>query len=360
MSTNQVDNKTLLPGHEYSEKDEDEVAHKIVKLLKDQMVRLYAKNNTKQLRQIHPKMNGCVKAEFIINSDLPEELKVGIFKEAKSFPAWIRFSNGDTKQLPDWKKDIRGFAIKIMNVPGEKIVESKENIGNHDFILMNTKNFVSRKVKQFYRILKVVTIPYKFGTFFPKLFSILASLPILVRAAGAKIKSNHPFEIYYFSTVPYRFGDNSKAVKYAVIPSEKNKLVYTDKINKDFLRANMAATLLKNEIEYDFFIQFQTDPVKMPIEDPTIVWDSPFIKMATIRIPTQVFDTPERQEFGDNLSFNAWHALPEHQPLGNFNRARKIIYQEMYVFRHQHNKIKDVEPEAQQDFFNDTNINSHG
>ena len=122
----------------------------------------------------------------------------------------------------------------------------------------------------------------------------------------------------------------------------------------------MAATLLKHEIVYDFLIQFQTDPVKMPIEDPTVIWDSPFIKMATIRIPTQVFDLPKRMEFGDNLSFNSWHVLPEHRPLGNFNRVRKIIYTEMYAFRHKHNKLTDVEPEAGPDFFNDTNINEHG
>jgi len=360
MNTNPAKNKTVLPGHEYPEKDEDKFAGKIVTLLQNQMLRLYEKNNEKQLRQIHPKMNGCVKAEFIIEKDLPEDLKVGLFKEARSFPAWIRFSNGDTKPLADWKKDIRGFAIKIMNVPGEKIVESKKDGGNHDFILMNTKNFVSKKVRHFYRILKVVTVPYKPGTFFPKLISVLGSIPILVRATKAKIKSNHPFEVLYFSTVPFRFGDETKAVKYAVIPSEKNQLVYTDKTNKNFLRANMVATLLKHEILYDFFIQFQTDPIKMPIEDPTIVWDSPFIKMATIRIPTQAIDTPERNDFGDNLSFNSWHALPEHRPLGNFNRARKIIYGEMYGFRHKHNNLPDVEPEAKQDFFNDTNINLHG
>ena len=321
------------------------------------MLRLYEKNNRKQLRQIHPKMNGCVKAEFIIEKKLPEDCKVGLFKEAISYPAWIRFSNGDTKPLPDWKKDIRGFAIKIMNVPGDKIVKSNQDCGNHDFILMNTKNFVSKKVKHFYRILHVVTVPYKPGTFFPKLFSIIRSVPILVRATKAKVKCDHPFSVSYFSTVPYRFGDKSRAVKYAAIPSEKNNLIYTDTINKDFLRANMAATLLKNEIIYDFFVQFQTDPLKMPIEDPTVVWDSPFIKVATIRIPTQTFDKPEQNDFGDNLSFNSWHALPEHRPLGNFNRVRKKIYEEMYEFRHKHNHLKDVEPEANADFFNDTNIN---
>lgn len=355
MNTEQA-NEILLPGREYPREDEEKVAHQIVKLLQDQMVRMYDKNKKKQLRQIHPKINGCVKAEFIIEKNLPQELKVGLFKEERSFPAWIRFSNGNTKPLNDNKKDIRGFAIKIMNVPGEKIIESKPNVGNQDFILMNTKSFVSKSVNEFLSILKVVTVPYKPGSFFPKLFNVIKCFSILVRATKAKIKCNHPFELNYYSTVPFRFGDETRAVKYAVIPSEKNDLKYTDKKNKDFLRLNMNATLLKHEIIYNFFVQFQTDAKKMPVEDPTVEWNSPFIKMATVRIPTQIFDTSEQNEFGDNLSFNSWHTLPEHRPLGNFNRVRKIIYTEMSAFRHQHNHIKEVEPQADNDFFNNTNL----
>jgi catalase len=349
-------NKKKLPGQEYPEKNEEEITLRIIALLKDQMSRFYS-DKQKQARQIHPKMNGCVKAEFIVRKDLPEELRVGLFKDERSFPAWVRFSNGNTKPLPDQKKDIRGFAIKIMNVPGEKIVESKKDGGNQDFIMMNTKNFVSKKLGHFYRILQVVTIPLSGSNFFQKVFKAFTHASILIRAAKATIKCNHPFEMYYFSTVPYRFGDEDKAVKYAVLPAEKNQLEFTDKKNKDFLRANMAATLSKHEIWYDFFIQFQTDADKMPIEDSTIVWNSPFIKVADIRIPKQNFDTPAQNEFGDNLSYNTWHTLPEHKPLGNFNRARRRIYKEMYEFRHEHNKIIDKEPVADENFFNDTNIN---
>jgi catalase len=359
MKAKQANDKILLPGQECLEKNEEKIAEKIVKLLQDQMLRMYP-TKKKQLRQIHPKMNGCVRAEFIIEKNLPEALRVGLFKQERSFPAWVRFSNGDTKPLPDQKKDIRGIAIKIMNVPGEKLVESKINGGNHDFILMNTKNFVSRKVKQFYKILQVVTTPSHAKNLLPKLFKLFASIPIIARAAKAKINTNHPFEVNYFSTVPYRFGSETTAVKYAAIPSEKNQLEYTDKKSHDFLRANMVATLLKHDITYDFFIQFQEDPVKMPIEDPTVVWNSPLVKVAAIRIPKQIFDTPDQNDFGDNLSFNPWHALPEHRPLGNFNRVRKKIYEEMYAFRHKHNHLKDVEPEANVDFFKNINILQHG
>jgi hypothetical protein len=362
MNANQSAKEALLPGREYPTKDEEKVAADIVKLLQDEMLRMYPFPTTgkKQLRQIHPKMNGCVKAEFIIEPNLPAELKVGLFKEPKSFPAWVRLSNGRTKPLPDTKKDIRGFAIKIMNVPGKKLDDSDPDIGSHDFILMNTKNFVAGDVKQFAKILKVVTTPTKPSNILPKMGIVFSSIPVLRRAGKAKIKINHPCEIPYFSTVPFRFGDETKAVKYGAFPSEKNQSEYPDTSGEDLLRVNLAATLKKNEIVYDFKIQFQTDPVKMPIEDPTVEWDSEYIKLATIRIPTQVFDTPERNELGDNLSFNSWHCIAEHRPLGNFNRVRKIIYEAMYGFRHQQNNIKDEEPVAGPDFFNDTNINRNG
>ena len=198
MNSKQENNQTLLIGQEYPEKNEEKTAAKIVKLLEDQMDRVY-KKNAKQLRQIHPKMNGFVKAEFIVEKGLSQEYKVGLFKEERAYPAWIRFSNGDTKPLADWKKDIRGFAIKIMDVPGDKIVQSKTDGGNNDFVCINTKNFVSRDVKHFHKILKVVTTPLTLANFFPKIFSLVSCLPILSRAGKAKIKCNHPFEVSYFS-----------------------------------------------------------------------------------------------------------------------------------------------------------------
>jgi hypothetical protein len=354
MSNNDSKEKLLI-GKEYPEPGEEIIAGKIVELLKLQMLRL--DKNKKMERQIHPKMNGCVKAEFIIEKNLPDELKVGVFKEATSFPAWIRFSNGNTKPVPDYKKDIRGFAIKIMNVPGEKIPLEAGPAINQDFILMNTKSFVAKNVNDFFHVLQVVTMKPFQGPALKKIPYILKNVSVFLHAAKSKVKCNHPFELGYFSTVPYRFGDETRAVKYGVFPSKNNDLSCNqNNRDPDFLRLRMQETLLKNEITYEFCVQFQTDAEKMPIENPTIPWTSPFHKLATIRIPTQIFDTPEQREFGENLSFNVWHALPEHRPIGNFNRARKIIYQKMYAFRHDQNNVEPIEPHAENDFFNTTNL----
>ena len=67
----------------------------------------------------------------------------------------------------------------------------------------------------------------------------------------------------------------------------------------------------------------------MPVEDPTVEWKSPFIKVATLKLPSQTIDSPEQLEFCENLSFNPWHSLPEHEPLGGINRPRKQVYQEL-------------------------------
>ncbi len=50
------------------------------------------------LRQIHSKSHGLLSGEFIIEPNLPEDLKVGLFKTPQTYPVWIRFSNGGAPQ----------------------------------------------------------------------------------------------------------------------------------------------------------------------------------------------------------------------------------------------------------------------
>jgi hypothetical protein len=355
MQTASATEQKLELGKEYPSENEMGLVSDIVKLLKDQMLRLYPPGKEIQKRQVHAKISGLVKAEFIV-PELPQHLKVGLFKEAKTYPAWIRFSNGETHVSHDSKKDFRGFAIKIMNVPGKKLDLNHPEITSHDFILLNNKAFISNDIKQFIKVLYVLTTPHKISSWPRKFGIVISSIPLIKRVGKAKTKIKHPAEIPYFSTTPYRFGDESKAVKYAVMPSPENKLLYPDVKSKDFLGVNFAATIKENPLVYDFYIQFQTDPVKMPVEDPTVEWTSEFIKVATIRIPKQIIDTNERKTIGENLSYNIWHCLAEHRPIGIFNRLRKFIYEEMYSFRHKYNNVADKEPEARDDFFNDTNM----
>jgi hypothetical protein len=115
----------------------------------------------------------------------------------------------------------------------------------------------------------------------------------------------------------------------------------------DYLTEAMVRTLNTEDVEFDFMVQFQTDPARMPIEDPSIAWkesESPFIKVATVHIPKQEFASPAQMEFGDNLSFTPWHSLPEHRPLGGIQRARRTVYQTISKLRHNLNNAPRKEP----------------
>jgi hypothetical protein len=107
------------------------------------------------------------------------------------------------------------------------------------------------------------------------------------------------------------------------------------------------------EARFDFMVQAQTDPYKMPLEDPSVVWDeelSPFRRVASLRIPEQSFDSAAQMTFCENLSFTPWHSLLEHRPLGGLNRARKVVYQALSKLRHQRNDAPRQEPKADESF----------
>ncbi len=341
----------VMIGREYPDPNENDIIAEMIKLTTAQMEELYPRPQA--LRQVHAKMHGCVKAEFIIEKDLPEDLRVGIFKDAICFPAWVRFSNGVTQIQHDKKRDTRGIAIKLMNVPGEKLLETQMGAQTQDLVLASSPVFFAEGLAAFSGLLKASVSKNKLMV---PLFFITHPRMALRAITKLLINCKHPFVIPYFSGTPYQFGDESRAVKYHLQPSANNKLEYTDEKDPDYLHNNMAATLDKTDIYFDFFIQFQTDAVRMPIENATVAWDSPFIKVATLRIPAQKFTCPTEDHFGDNLTYNIWHALPEHRPLGSFNRGRKFIYQELYKFRTARNGAMPVEPVAGPDFLAPENL----
>jgi hypothetical protein len=100
-------------------------------------------------------------------------------------------------------------------------------------------------------------------------------------------------------------------------------------------------------------VQFQTDPVRMPVENPSVEWDervSPFIPVARIRIPPQRFESEQQMAYAEQLSFTPWHALPEHRPMGGVNRIRKVVYERISTLRHEANGIPRREPAGFEEF----------
>lgn len=291
-------------------------------------------------RSAHAKMHGVVKAEFIVEPDLPPELRIGVFREPKAFQAWVRYSNQDGVINPDKKGDIRGMAIKLMGVPGDKLLQQEMHEQTQDFILCSTPNFFTRDAQEFNDLMKGLT-----GGLFAKLLFFITHLRVLFITFKAMKKVANPLQIRYWSSVPYLLG--SKAVKYSATPQGAATDTIPDNPADDFLRRAMRAQLDKAGANFDFAVQFQTNADKMPIEDSRVEWNeavSPFRKVATVKIFPQQFDDGKQNEFGENLSYSPWHSLPEHRPLGGINRARKVVYENVSQFRHQLNQAPRREP----------------
>lgn len=293
-------------------------------------------------RDTHSHMYGIVKAEFTVEPHLPEELAIGVFKEAKTYQAWVRFSGQDNKIQPDIKSDIRCMAIKLMGLEGNKLNEPDQASHTHDFVLMNPPMFVSKNPQEFLSFFSAVQ-----GSLFHQLFFFVTHPRMTFNLLKAFIKIANPLQVRYFSTTPYLFGKN--AVKYSAIPHIDIADPLPDNPPDRFLRTAMKKHLKNKDATFDFCVQLQTNEVDMPIENPTKVWSeelSPFRKVATIRILQQDFDTPSNDYLGEHISYNPWRALPEHRPLGGINRTRKVAYELISKFRHEYNHVERKEPDS--------------
>jgi hypothetical protein len=293
----------------------------------------------------HMKNHGCVRAEFVVEPDLPDSLRHGVFSSPRAFPAYIRYSNG--KGYDDRRADAHGMAIKLVGVLGEKLLEDERDAPTQDFVLIDHPVFFIKDVadyvpfmEDFRRLRSPGLTPGKIIAGI-KLFLSPDYRWRLLRATGSK-KPDSPLRIQYWSTTPSRLGPS--AVKYTGRPELAGAPTVPAFDSPDKLRLAMADHLRAGEARYDFLVQVQTDPSAMPVEDPTIDWGAPWQKLATIRIPPQSFDSPEQMAFCENLSFTPWHSLPEHRPLGGINRARKAVYQAISKQRHELNHTPRREP----------------
>ena len=327
---------------EYPPPGEQEHIDSFIEGLRDKMEADYA--GKRVLRDAHPKIHGCVRGEFQVLPGLAADLGIGLFSQPATYPAWIRFSNQNNEVSPDAKPDIRGVALKLMGVPGEKLIESDPGCTTHDFILISDSRFVTKDVAEFDGLVKGLRGGMrKLGWYF-------LTHPRVLRNLMSSLKTfTNPLSIRYFSVAPYLLG--RRAVKYSLIPrvtdATADESHVPDHPADDYLKQAMVKQLATGDAVFDFAVQFQTDPYHMPIEDPGVAWDeldSPFVNVATLTIPSQVFDTKERALFGDNLSFNPWRCLAEHKPIGGISRARRQVYQALSKFRHEKNQTPQAEP----------------
>ena len=329
---------------EVREPHEDERTEAILRATKGKLLKDYPEASTPQMpRDAHQKMHGCMKGTLEVASDLDEAYHVGVFAVGvKTRPVIARLSNSDAKPKPDSTPDARGFAIKMLDVDGDKVILDETHAKTHDFMFINAPTFFVRSLEEYVGVLRAIedgdvataawfaTHPHARERLF----------------AAFDDRIENPVTHTYFSATPYNFG--GVPAKYRLRPCTPSAAPVPPKNpSPTYLRDAMATTVSTSEVCYHFAVQRQVDAIAQPVEDPTVEWDetaAPFVTVATLRFAAQDLQTPGRADACRKLSFTPWHALPEHRPLGAVNRARLRVYELISRFRNRHNGEPHVEP----------------
>lgn len=343
----ETQSEVIAPG-------EDDATTRILNLIQLTLQNDHRAQGGPMTRDAHAKHHGCVRGEFRVNPSLAPELRAGVFATpGASFPAWVRYSNGAGKAQADAKGDGRGMAIKLLRVPGEKLLDSERDAQTQDFLMINHPVFFVRNVEDYIDFTNASAAGNPLPFFFPSPNPFSWRLPefgVVAKITSQKVTD--PLALRYWTMTPYQFGQ--REAKFSARPCADVKLpALRASPDPDFLRANLRTHLEQADACYEFMVQLRTKPEAMPIEDPTVEWkesDSPFVSVARLTIPRQRFDAPAQMEFCENLSYTPWHSLPEHRPLGGINRVRRAVYEGISKLRHETNRAARSEPTGEERF----------
>lgn len=346
---------------EVKKPDEDHVFEELANTMRS-ISALFNDRARNAYRSVHAKSHGLLKGELQVLDDLPEAYRQGLFSTPASYGAIMRFSTNPGDILPDSISTPRGLAVKVIGIPDAEMVPEHAGHNTQDFVLVNGRVLgvpdAAAFLKQTQLLMKHVGDSQTLKQF---VSTTARAAESTVEVFGGQIpllkQFGHPetniLGESYSSQVPLRYG--RYIAKVSVEPLSENLKALTGKSvhigdNYSALRDSVVDFFKTESAEWEVKVQLCTDLDKMPVEDASIEWhekDSPYVPVARILMPAQDAYSPQRRvHFDEILSFNPWHAMAAHQPLGNIMRARRMAYAASTEYRHSSNGRPIVEPKA--------------
>lgn len=300
------------------------------------------KRSDRSDRAQHPKGHGYLSATFEVSSDVPDELRHGIFAKPGMYDAKIRFSNGFS--YDDTEDDLHGMAIKVLGVGGPKLLSDMEGQEALDFILLDNETFMKGSLEDYEQTNDIMAEIFSLARNGENWLSgtinkLLVGLDRIRRKITEPESDDRPFApkpavsalaTQYWSATPYHLGPNI-AVKYTTIPMSATKPGKIE--NENGITNALVESLGKGTATFKFSVLLQPDYESHPVDRPGVSWltgtNSP-VDLATITIAqTDRASFAKTQAEGEQTAFNPWNTLEAHKPLGAINRVRRRVYHEL-------------------------------
>jgi hypothetical protein len=328
-----------------------------------------ASGTGRAVRDAHAKGYGLVRGEVEILSGLPAEYAQGIYATPGSHDAVIRFSNGSPFAGADARLGSgMGLALKIFDIDGPTLLADEPDTGTFDYTNINGPIFFCNTVDHYLFIQDLfLTAPDYFSQgrpgahrFFTDFLTGKGTLEkeewawaeLIAFLKLSQIPRVNLLLSAYWTMGSVRHGDYVAKVRITPDRDSADRVVQRNldpAAAEEVVRPALAAELQARPYTFHIQVQLSTDLERMPVEDTTVEWPealSPYVTVATLRIPQQDISSADNLEKMDALSFTPWRVTAEHAPLGNIMRARKEVYRHASILRHQLNQQPHIEPRS--------------
>ncbi|HSQ65141.1 MAG TPA: hypothetical protein VLM85_18095, partial [Polyangiaceae bacterium] len=294
------------------------------------------------VRGFHVKSHGILRAKVTVRDDLPRAYRHGIFASpGATYDAWVRVSSSAFGNNPDTKSDVHGIAIKCMGVSGARAPGGFER-QTQDFLLIDSPYLMVGTIAQALAFDRAsLAGAGAFG------WHLLTHPGELRRVLAMLKKPLHPLAGTFSSVAPFRLGP-TKVVRWGLRTAAGVELVSVAP-GANHLRDALREQLERDErIPLELCVEVRGAGVQ-PIDDGSVDWRGSVERIADVVLLRDGFGTPEQEALGEAMSFNPWNALEAHHPLGNLNRARRLVYRAVYAKRTALDGRQAFEPEPEEE-----------
>lgn len=276
-------------------------------------------------RALHRKQLTAASGTLQVLDGLPGFACHGLFAKARDYEVLVRLSNGGMDPAHDRMPDIRGFAMRVFGVQGPAALGGQA--ANQDFTLINQEAFAFAGSGEFVDF--VVAASQGNGAllkYIVKRYGLLG-MPVQLRKMVRVV--SRPFGGFatepLFSALPMANGPY--AVRVRLLPAAANG--QPSRGARQDWAADFSARLAQQPLHWDLQLQYFASESLTPIEDASVNWTTPYATVARLLLPQQDTTCAQGQELAARAEasvFDPWQALAEHRPLGDVQRARKVVY----------------------------------